>query len=234
LNNLKHKMKTGNAGLLVMGNKTSRREVDNQTTDIRKDMFKLLEDERERIVQVLQDDVGQLISIASMQLTGEAARQVNASLSLALARLRSLIFELKPNTLNRMDLATALTLLFNQRFKEYPSRFAINLYQLPKGMNSQVETAIFRIAQKALSHFNHNELSHFELSVTRTDHQICIKSRFELEPSEADFTASDFCETSLKKALNTLVYLYYGSMHCRALSDNHMEFVITLDESKLQ
>ncbi|WP_158825977.1 hypothetical protein [Mucilaginibacter lacusdianchii] len=233
MNNLTYKMKMGNAGLSVQGIRTAIRSGEEQGTDIRRDMFKLLEDEREKIVNVLQDDIAQLISIANMQLAGELATQVSPKLSMALSKLRTLIFELKPDALKQLDLAEALTGLFMQRFTEHPNRFAISLHKLPQNMSSHAETAIFRVVQKALSYFAGTPLAFFELDINRKGEQILVTSRFELEPSEVDFTTSDFCERSLKEALNTLVYLFYGTMHCHAITDNQMEFIVILDENKL-
>lgn len=227
-------MNTSCVGLSVSKNEADKSGMENHETDIRQEMFRLMEDERETIVRILQEDVAQLISIAQMALPGKNAQPVHIHLSMALAKLRSLIFELHPHSLSELSLAAALTELFNKRFAQYPNRFSLDLNPLPQNMNKHMEIAVFRLVQKALSHFSDAKLAYFGLQISRTGSLVCIKSRFELEPSDTDFTSSDFCETELKKALNALVYIFHGEMHCQALSDNQMEFIILLDQNKVQ
>ncbi|MBS7566545.1 hypothetical protein KHS38_19225 [Mucilaginibacter sp. Bleaf8] len=213
--------------LMSMG----KRERDNPKINARKDMFMLLEDEREWIVQLLQEDIGQLLSITAMELYGDKNQAANLHLTMALTKLRALVFELKPYLLQHFDLHTAITELFKHRFNANPDCCSLKIQ--PQEMSSRMETAVFRLVQKALSHVASARLSCCEFHVSYVNQLVQLQCRFEVQPSDIYLMESNHHETALQNALQTLVYIFGGKLSCRSLSDNQMEFVILLDEEQL-
>ena len=67
-------------------------ELSCQEQATRNEIFGYLEDERKRMVEVLQEDIAQLVAIAKIKLSDNNSNNVKYSLAMALSRLSTLSF----------------------------------------------------------------------------------------------------------------------------------------------
>jgi PAS domain S-box-containing protein len=119
------------------------------------------EEERRRIAGDIHDDSIQAISAAGLRLQllrrelddptqlallGELEETIRLSIS----RLRHLLFELRPPTLDTEGLVPALRMYLEQTRAESPTRFGLNA-RLRSEPPEQVRVIVYRIAQEALT-----------------------------------------------------------------------------------
>jgi signal transduction histidine kinase len=132
-------------------------------------IFRALESERNKVAFDLQEEIAQLISAAKIRLTGETATEVNTYLAMALNKLHQLTFQLRPQLLEQFGLTTALAELVHQTLKTPIHPHRINLHELPAGMDSLLENAVFRLVQQVLNHHPAQGFKNFALKIDRAE-----------------------------------------------------------------
>jgi len=119
------------------------------------------EAERRFVARELHDEIGQMVTGLKLLLeTGlqparpeerqsleEAIRLINDLMD----RVRRLSVNLRPQMLDDLGLLTALEWHFKRYFKQTGIRVQFKHTPLPERLNSQLETAVFRIVQEALT-----------------------------------------------------------------------------------
>jgi PAS domain S-box-containing protein len=118
------------------------------------------EEERRRIAADLHDDPIQVMSAVDMRLqmlqsfpasmTPEAIAEIEADVAAAIERLRSLLFELRPASLERDGLAAALRIYLDHTAKTTGWTVEV-VDRLDSAPESAVSTILFRIAQEAIA-----------------------------------------------------------------------------------
>lgn len=119
------------------------------------------EDERRRIARELHDDAGQALTALILNL--EVAEQSQTPLPTerlarlrkiaedTLAELRRMIYDLRPSILDDLGLAAALRWYAKETIEPQGVQVAVRISGLANRLPSHVETALFRIAQEALT-----------------------------------------------------------------------------------
>jgi signal transduction histidine kinase len=119
------------------------------------------EEERRRIASDVHDDSVQLIAASIMRVslirqqdlapgTAEQLAKLQSSLEGSVERLRNLLFQLRPPSLDRAGLSAALTEYFAQWAPEANIAYRID-NRLRTEPDSNTRVALFRIAQEALT-----------------------------------------------------------------------------------
>jgi len=136
-----------------------------QTLQQRRELARRLqnaqESERQRIAADLHDDPIQVMSGVDMRLqmlaefpntvTLEAIAGIESEVQAAIERLRSMLFELRPAALDREGLVPALRTLARQRSGP---QVLVHVDGLKERLPPPIETALYRIAQEALTNAN--------------------------------------------------------------------------------
>ncbi len=134
------------------------------------------EDERQRIAGDIHDDSVQAMTAVGLRLAAlarsladpgqaERLRALEASVNEAIARLRNLIFELRPASLDREGLATALRELLERTFRDSPVDLDLRV-DLPTEPPPAARLLAFRVAQEAVRNvWKHARASRVEVAV---------------------------------------------------------------------
>jgi signal transduction histidine kinase len=120
------------------------------------------EDERKRIARELHDEIGQTLTALTVRLdlaqaaaNGHAAEQpVAAARALArqsLEELHRLMHDLRPSVLDDLGLAAALHWFAEHRLVPHGISVRFEIGELPDRLPAEMETAVFRAAQEALT-----------------------------------------------------------------------------------
>lgn len=158
------------------------REVIRLRTQFVADLFAQIETDRRQTAHELHDGVGQALSLLISGLRSAKGCRVNAECTgqvdgfqrlaeNALAEVRRLALGLRPSLLDDLGLAPALERLVEDTRAHYPGTVALDVagvagQQLPE----RVATAVFRIAQEALSNVvKHSQASQATVSVWQSD-----------------------------------------------------------------
>jgi signal transduction histidine kinase/HAMP domain-containing protein len=120
------------------------------------------EEERKRIARELHDDTSQ--ALAALLFAAEEGLEMNdpAEVNQRLERMRDLaqrtldgvhkiIFDLRPSMLDHLGLVPALRWLASSRLESKGMRVVIEEASTPRRLPAEVETAIFRAVQEAIS-----------------------------------------------------------------------------------
>jgi signal transduction histidine kinase len=138
------------------------------------------EEERRRIASDVHDDSVQLIAASIMRVslirqqsldaaTEEQLAKLQANLEGAVVRLRNLLFQLRPPSLDREGLSAALTEYFAQWAPEAGMAYSID-NRLEAEPPQNVRVALFRIAQEALTNVRkHSKASSVTVVLTTRD-----------------------------------------------------------------
>jgi PAS domain S-box-containing protein len=145
----------------VMFDVTERRRIETERHTLLARLVEAQEEERGRIASDVHDDSVQKMSAVGIRLealrkrtTDPDARrsidELHRAVRLSIARLRRLLFELRPPSLDRDGLATALREYLEQAGPEggYTCSLHNGLHREPAG---EVRTIAYRIAQEALT-----------------------------------------------------------------------------------
>jgi len=139
------------------------------------------ESERKRLAREMHDDIGQSLSALMMQL-GTAHSLLPKSATAArtilketedltqetLERTRSMIADLRPSILDELGLIPALRRLGDELHKSTGAAITMKVTQLPKRLPPQIEVALFRIAQEALTNIRrHAQASQVTIGLTK-------------------------------------------------------------------
>jgi two-component system, NarL family, sensor histidine kinase UhpB len=135
------------------------------------------EDERARIARGLHDEVGQVLTGVLLQLEAESrTEETKAAVRRALDEVRRIARELRPEMLEQLGLASALTEL-SRRFAEQSGlrierRFAEDLPPL----SEEAELALYRVAQESLTNVaRHADASRVELALEAGSGSIVLR-----------------------------------------------------------
>jgi signal transduction histidine kinase len=123
-----------------------------------------LEEERQHIARELHDEAGQaLVGVKlSLQAVGrlvpaevpalrEQLTHLREQVNEAATRLRVLARRLRPPTLDRLGLDMALQQLAQETAEHFGFRVALHLHWLQERLPEELETALFRVTQEALT-----------------------------------------------------------------------------------
>ncbi|MEX0766374.1 MAG: GAF domain-containing sensor histidine kinase [bacterium] len=141
------------------------------------------EDERRRIARELHDDAGQALTALILNL--EVAEQSKIPLppkQLArlrgiaedtLAELRRMIYDLRPSILDDLGLVAAIRWYAKETIEPQGVQVAMQLNGMEERLPSYIETAIFRIAQEALTNIlKHAGATHASVDVAHRDGRV--------------------------------------------------------------
>jgi signal transduction histidine kinase len=119
------------------------------------------EDERKRIARELHDETSQSLAALAMGLeaAGEAIRtgghprldDVKAIATRTLEDVHRLIFDLRPSVLDDLGLASAIEWYAERTLRKKGLSVRCECEELGPGMTQEMETALFRICQEAMS-----------------------------------------------------------------------------------
>lgn len=136
------------------------RQVDEQRRTLLAAWMRSQEEERSNLASDIHDDSIQVMTAAMLRIEvlkhglnqeqREALETVQETVETAIARLRSMMFQLKPPTLDREGLVPALRLLVDQMRQEMPTDLVIE-DTLTSQPDPQTRVIIYRIAQEALT-----------------------------------------------------------------------------------
>jgi signal transduction histidine kinase len=138
-----------------------------------------LEAERQHIARELHDEAGQALVGVKLALQAmahtvpdtlpaikEPLAQLRHEVNQATARLRTLARRLRPPTLDQLGLHAALQQLAQEAGDRSGFVVALDLASLPSRLAPDMETALFRITQEALTNAaNHAEATQVEISL---------------------------------------------------------------------
>ncbi len=152
-----------------------------QTAPVREHALQVLEEERQRLARELHDEIGQILTAALFQIDTTLADHPDAPTGLRRALhevrqllvgvsrdLHRLVYDLRPPLLHALGLVPTLE-AYLRRFGEH-YRLTTELVAPPDcRLPEAVETALFRIAQEALTNIARHAAAHtvrIELQVT--------------------------------------------------------------------
>ncbi len=142
-----------------------------------------LEDERKRIARELHDDTGQALTTLALNLElvgrelppgAEAARQrleaVRELASNMIDNIRNLISDLRPSVLDDLGLVPALRWYIKRTLQPIGITVTFDARNLEERLPSDIETALFRIVQEALTNvMKHAHATRVDVMIERTD-----------------------------------------------------------------
>jgi PAS domain S-box-containing protein len=133
----------------------SRRIIELRTLELQKlsaDVLQVQDEERRRIARELHDDLGQQLSLLKMVLSRGQNEEANEIASAALASVRNLSYLLHPPLLDEAGLRAALEWFVEGVRKRSGVEIALIVRpQTFPRLSGDIETAIFRVVQEALT-----------------------------------------------------------------------------------
>lgn len=198
---------TGAALITATRNRLGRREAEEELREREQEVAALLqrliraqEDERTRIAADIHDDsiqavtaVGLRVDLLRDQLSGpeeiKAADELSDSISSAIARLRRLLFELRPRTLDEDGLCAALQVYLRMLHEETGINTTLDAH-LDAEPDEVSRLILYRVAQEALVNARkHAQAARLNVDVLSTDGGVQITIRDDgagLDPAAAD------------------------------------------------
>lgn len=178
-----------------MGERIEAKAADNRTLSehlrrqntIRGELLKHLitaqEDERKRVARELHDDLGQTLGALALQAemmerfippdsqeAVEQLKQTQALITETTERMYDLILALRPSALDDLGLVAALRTHAERSLDGSGITFKINTDGLNKRLSPELETALYRIFQEALSNIRrHSEAKHVRINLSLHD-----------------------------------------------------------------
>jgi PAS domain S-box-containing protein len=151
-------------------------------------LVEVQEEERKRLAREIHDDISQSLTALMMLLgsarnllpkTARAARsileQTEALTQSTLERTRLMIAGLRPSILDELGLGPALHRLADELHESTGALVTLKTNGLPKRLPSQIEIALFRIAQEALANIRkHAQASEVTVELTNGDGHIIL------------------------------------------------------------
>jgi two-component system sensor histidine kinase UhpB len=145
------------------------------------------ENERLRIARELHDEIGQTLTAVALRAEHTAQRTGNehpefaelaATVQQSLADVRRISLELRPGALDELGLINALISLCARVENESPLRVRRKLEGPIPDLPRDVELAVYRIAQEALTNvMRHSEASEVEVALSCTDDRLVLLVR---------------------------------------------------------
>ncbi len=167
------------------------RQLETLNSDLRRLSSRLMatqDEERRRIARELHDGLGQELSAAKMMLDGilrpdlspdwkeKAFADSSASIDRAIQQVRSMSHLLHPPLLDEVGLSSALEQYLQGFTKRSGIETSIDMpsQDFPR-FKPEVETAIFRIVQEALTNvFRHSGARNARVSLVKSEHEITV------------------------------------------------------------
>ena len=175
-----------------MGQRIEAKAADNRTlsehlrrqSTLRGELLKHLitaqEDERKRVARELHDDLGQTLGALSLQAemmerfipsdsqdAVEQLKQTRALITETTDRMYDLILALRPSALDDLGLVAALRTHAEQSLDGSGISFELNTNGFEKRLSPEMETAMYRIYQEALSNVRrHSEAQHVRINLS--------------------------------------------------------------------
>jgi PAS domain S-box-containing protein len=167
--------------------------VEDRTAALRRVSGRLLtmqDDERRRIARELHDGLGQELVAAKMMIGGmlvknppqsteRAAREASDTIDRAIQQVRSLSHLLHPPLLDEVGLLSALRWYLDGLTKRSGIETSLDVEpaEFPR-LTSELETAIFRITQEALTNvYRHSGAHKASVTLKQQDSQVVVKIR---------------------------------------------------------
>jgi signal transduction histidine kinase len=163
--------------------------VDSQRRRLLDKLVTAQEEERRRIASDVHDDSVQLIAASIMRVSlirqqhqidpasAEQLAKLQTSLEGAVERLRNLLFQLRPPSLDREGLSAALAEYFQQWAPEAEIAYTID-NRLSDEPDQNTRVALFRIAQEALTNVRKHSRAQL-VTVTLDGHASGVRLRIE-------------------------------------------------------
>jgi signal transduction histidine kinase len=147
------------------------------------------EAERQRIARELHDETGQALTAIGLGLRGvtttlkqdvekatQQLRQLEALVARSLDELQRLIADLRPSHLDDLGLAAALRWYAAEVQNRAPLRVTVEVTGEPRTLSTEVKTALFRIAQEALTNtVKHANAKNAHVSLTFGDQDVTLQ-----------------------------------------------------------
>ena len=144
------------------------------------------ESERLRIARELHDEIGQDMTAVlldaerlSEHVQGESAEILADMVSLVrevMDELRRISYELRPAALDELGLASAIEELCTSTARRSELDVSAHIQQLPEGLDRDIELAIYRIAQEALTNaVRHAGASSIQVELGTSDGAILLR-----------------------------------------------------------
>jgi len=149
-------------------------------------MVRAQEDERKRIAGDIHDDSLQIMAVAAMRLgmvqdrvgdpdVRKALEQTRQSVQDAVARLRHLLFELRPRTLELEGLVPALQTYLEETLHESGTGFSLS-DRLPEPPPPDTGAVVYRIAQEALINVRkHARATNVQVDLEPSDDGVLVR-----------------------------------------------------------
>lgn len=156
------------------------RDIDRDHQQLLKHLVRAQEDERKRISVGIHDDTLQAISAASLRVQQlrrrlvdpadlEVVNKLENTIQLSIARLRHLIFDLRPPEGDQGGLAAALNLYLGQLAPDLDMEFHV-MDELTFDLHPDTQVIAYRIAQEALSNtWKHSDAAVVTVRVVGVD-----------------------------------------------------------------
>ncbi len=166
--------------------------VDQRTDELRRLSVRLMtlqDQERRRIARDLHDGLGQELAVAKMVLdriilqkpsetSGEAWTQASGIIDRAIQQVRTMSHLLHPPLLDEVGLLSALSWYVEGLTKRSGIQTSLKVPEDFPRLPSEVETAIFRIVQEALTNvFRHSEAHKVWITLSQHDGTISVAVR---------------------------------------------------------
>jgi two-component system, NarL family, sensor histidine kinase UhpB len=145
------------------------------------------EDERLRLARELHDEIGQTLTAVALRAEHAAQQSANQHpeftelaeiVQRSLADVRRISRELRPGALDELGLVNSLISLCAGLDGQASMRVRRELKGPFPDMSPQVELAIYRVAQEALTNaMRHSDASEVVVSLTCTDHHLVLSVR---------------------------------------------------------
>src|SRR5579862_4560037 len=167
------------------------RMVDRRTDELRRLSVRLMtmqDQERRRIARDLHDGLGQELAVAKMMLdrmslqktptTGDGWTQASMIVERAIQQVRTMSHLLHPPLLDEVGLFSALSWYLDGLSKRSGIETSLNVPAEFPRLTSEVETAIFRIVQEALTNvFRHSEAKKVWITLVQKEGMIVVSVR---------------------------------------------------------
>ncbi len=147
------------------------------------------ESERQRIARELHDETGQSLTALGLGLRGvttqmrqdveKAAanlRQLERMVGVSIDELQRIIGDLRPSHLDDLGLAAALRWYGSELQKRTQMEIAVDIQGDTRALGAEVTTAVFRIAQEALSNvMRHSKAKHAKVGLCFQDQRVILR-----------------------------------------------------------
>lgn len=166
---------------------TERRHAELERRRFLTELVQAQEDERRRIATEIHDDPVQAMTAVEMRLESlrrrlegaeaEALDHVTGTVQETVARLRGLLFDLRPPGLDREGLAAALRALLERLTREGDMGFEIE-DQMLREPPLEARTVLYRVAQEALANVRkHSKASRIHVSLSDRENGALLRVR---------------------------------------------------------